>query len=184
MMGWAGSPLTRVIRPSSTWLSMPQLSGQSFGQTDLTILAAIPAHFSAISRPFYRVVESTQSALIFWPVCRKTPSGQDVPTGLGSPATETQIAKQDSMTDTEFEAPITRIEKIKTYARSRDGWTMILAFAIAVVSSIFMAGLLPVEDDMSAFGVVFIYFVTMIIIAGLIRMAMKIYDKFSKSSSS
>jgi len=88
------------------------------------------------------------------------------------------------MTDTEFEAPITRIEKIKTFTRSRDGWTMILAFAIAVVSSIFMAGLLPVEDDMSAFGVVFIYFVTMIIIAGLIRMAMKIYDKFSKSSSS
>ena len=88
------------------------------------------------------------------------------------------------MTDTEFEAPITRIEKIKTFTRSRDGWTMVLAFAIAVVSSIFMAGLLPVEDDMSAFGVVFIYFVTMIIIAGLIRMAMKIYDKFSKSSSS
>ena len=88
------------------------------------------------------------------------------------------------MTDTEFEAPITRIEKIKTFTRSRDGWTMVLAFAIAVVSSIFMAGLLPVEDDMSAFGVVFIYFVTMIIIAGLIRMAMRIYDKFSKSSSS
>jgi FlaA1/EpsC-like NDP-sugar epimerase len=88
------------------------------------------------------------------------------------------------MTDTGFEAPITRIEKIKTFTRSRDGWTMILAFAIAVVSSIFMAGLLPVEDDMSAFGVVFIYFVTMIIIAGLIRMAMRIYDKFSKSSSS
>ena len=88
------------------------------------------------------------------------------------------------MTDTGFEAPITRIETIKTFTRSRDGWTMILAFAIAVVSSIFMAGLLPVEDDMSAFGVVFIYFVTMIIIAGLIRMAMKIYDKFSKSSSS
>ena len=33
---------------------------------------------------------------------------------------------------------------------------------------------------MSAFGVVFIYFVTMIIIAGLIRMAMGFYDKFSK----
>jgi len=88
------------------------------------------------------------------------------------------------MTDTEFDAPLTRIEKIKTYARSRNGWTMILAFTIAVVSSIFMAGLLPVEDDMSAFGAVFIYFVTMIIIAGLIRMAMKIYDKFSKRSSS
>ncbi len=88
------------------------------------------------------------------------------------------------MTDTEFDAPVTRIEKIKIFARSRDGWTMLLAFAIAVVSSIFMAGLLPVEDDMSAFGVVFIYFVTMIIIAGLIRMTMKLYDKFSKRSSS
>ena len=88
------------------------------------------------------------------------------------------------MTDTEFDAPITRIEKIKIFTRSRDGWTMLLAFAIAVVSSIFMAGLLPVEDDMSAFGVVFIYFVSMIIIAGLIRMAMKFYDKFSKRSSS
>jgi len=87
------------------------------------------------------------------------------------------------MTETEFDAPISRIEKFKEYARSRDGWTMMLAFAIAVVSSIFMAGLLPVEDDMSAFGVVFIYFVTMIIIAGLIRIAMNIYDKFSKRSS-
>ena len=36
---------------------------------------------------------------------------------------------------------------------------------------------------MSAFGVLFIYFVTMIIIAGLIRITMKIYDKFSKSGS-
>ena len=88
------------------------------------------------------------------------------------------------MTDTEFDAPVTRIEKIKIFARSRDGWTMLLAFAIAVVSSIFMAGLLPVEDDMSAFGVIFIYFVTMIIIAGLIRMTMKLYDKFSKPGSS
>ena len=87
------------------------------------------------------------------------------------------------MTETEFDAPISRIEKFKENVRSRDGWTMILAFTIAVVSSIFMAGLLPVEDDMSAFGVVFIYFVTMIIIAGLIRIAMKIYDKFSKRSS-
>ena len=60
---------------------------------------------------------------------------------------------------------------------------MLLAFAIAVVSSVLMAGLLPVEDDMSAFGVVFIYFVTMIIIAGLIRMAMNFYDKFSRRSS-
>ncbi|MDA0231212.1 MAG: hypothetical protein O3B21_13640 [Proteobacteria bacterium] len=88
------------------------------------------------------------------------------------------------MTDTEFNAPNTRVEKIKTYARSRGGWTMILAFTICVVSSVFMAGLLPVEDDMSAFGVVFIYFVTMIIIAGIIRMAMEFYDKHFKRSSS
>ena len=84
------------------------------------------------------------------------------------------------MTQTNIDAPPSRIEKFKIIARSRDGWTLLLAIAIAVVSSIFMAGLLPVEDDMSAFGVVFIYFVTMIIIAGLIRMAMGIYDKFSK----
>ena len=84
------------------------------------------------------------------------------------------------MTQTNIDAPPSRIEKFKTFAHSRDGWTLLLAIAIAVVSSIFMAGLLPVEDDMSAFGVVFIYFVTMIIIAGLIRMAMGIYDKFSK----
>ena len=84
------------------------------------------------------------------------------------------------MTQTNIDAPPSRIEKFKDFASSRDGWTLLLAFAIAVVSSIFMAGLLPVEDDMSAFGVVFIYFVTMIIIAGLIRMAMGFYDKFSK----
>ena len=84
------------------------------------------------------------------------------------------------MTQTNIDAPPSRIEKFKIFARSRDGWTLLLAIAIAVVSSIFMAGLLPVEDEMSAFGVVFIYFVTMIIIAGLIRMAMGFYDKFSK----
>lgn len=84
------------------------------------------------------------------------------------------------MAQTDIDAPLGRIEKFKVYARSRDGWTRILAIAIAVVSSIFMAGLLPVEDVMSAFGVLFIYFVTMIIISGLIRMVMGIYDKFSK----
>ncbi len=87
------------------------------------------------------------------------------------------------MTQTEYQAPLGRIEKFKEFVRSRDGWTLLLAIAIAVVSSIFMAGLLPVEDLMSAVGVLFIYFVTMIIIAGLIRIAMKIYDKFSKSGS-
>ena len=84
------------------------------------------------------------------------------------------------MTQTNIDAPPSRIEKFKIFARSRDGWTLLLAIAIAGVSSIFMAGLLPVEDEMSAFGGVFIYFVTMIIIAGLIRMAMGFYDKFSK----
>ena len=84
------------------------------------------------------------------------------------------------MTQTNIDAPPSRNGKFKIFARSRDGWTLLLAIAIAVVSSIFMAGLLPVEDEMSAFGVVFIYFVTMIIIAGLIRMAMGFYDKFSK----
>ena len=87
------------------------------------------------------------------------------------------------MTQTEYQAPLGRIEKFKEFVRSRDGWTLLLAIAIAVVSSIFMAGLLPVEDLMSAFGVLFIYFVTMIIIAGLIRITMKIYDKFSKRGS-
>ena len=87
------------------------------------------------------------------------------------------------MTQTEYQAPLGRIEKFKEFVRSREGWTLLLAIAIAVVSSIFMAGLLPVEDLMSAVGVLFIYFVTMIIIAGLIRIAMKIYDKFSKSGS-
>ncbi len=84
------------------------------------------------------------------------------------------------MTQTDINAPLGRIERFKVFARSRDGWTLILAIAISVVSSIFMAGLLAVEDVMSAFGVVFIYFVTMIIIAGLIRMIMGFYDKFSR----
>ncbi|HJN61330.1 MAG TPA: hypothetical protein QF630_09845 [Alphaproteobacteria bacterium] len=84
------------------------------------------------------------------------------------------------MTQTHIDAPLNKIEKFKAFARSRDGWTLILAIAISVVSSIFMAGILAVEDVMSAFGVMFIYFVTMIIIAGLIRMIMGFYDKFSK----
>ena len=84
------------------------------------------------------------------------------------------------MAQTDIVAQPSRIERFKNFARSRDGWTLLLAIAISVVSSIFMAGILPVEDEMSAFGVLFIYFVTMIIIAGLIRMAMGLYDKIFK----
>ena len=87
------------------------------------------------------------------------------------------------MTQTNIDAPIGMSQKIKNYVRSRDGWTLLLAISIAVISSIFMAGILPVEDVMSAFGVLFIYFVTMIIIAGFIRMGMGFYDKFSKRGS-
>lgn len=87
------------------------------------------------------------------------------------------------MTDTNISSPIGIIGKFKAYARTRDGWTLIVAFAFSVITSIPMAGLLAVEDVMSAFGVVFIYFVTMIIIAGIIRMGMGFYDKYSKRSS-
>jgi hypothetical protein len=88
--------------------------------------------------------------------------------------------EQKIMAHTDLDTPPSMGGKIKKFVHSRDGWTMILAFAICVISSIFMAGLLPVEDSMSAFGVLFIYFVTMMIIAGLIRMGMGFYDKFSK----
>ena len=84
------------------------------------------------------------------------------------------------MAQTDIVAQPSGIERFKNFARSRDGWTLLLAIAISVVSSIFMAGILPVEDEMSAFGVLFIYFVTMIIIAGLIRMARGLYDKIFK----
>ncbi len=87
------------------------------------------------------------------------------------------------MANTELDTPPNLSGRIKNFARSRDGWTMIAAFAICVISSIFMAGLLPVEDTMSAFGVLFIYFVTMMIIAGLLRMGAGIYAKFSKRGS-
>jgi hypothetical protein len=91
--------------------------------------------------------------------------------------------EQDNMANTELDTPPKFGGRVMKFIRSRDGWTMILAFAICVVSSIFMAGLLPVEDDMSAFGVLFIYFVTMIIMAGTIRIGMGFYDKFSKRGS-
>ena len=35
---WAGSPETRTARPSSTSTSRPQVSGQSYGQTERTML--------------------------------------------------------------------------------------------------------------------------------------------------
>ena len=54
------------------------------------------------------------------------------------------------MTQTNIDAPPSRIEKFKIFARSRDGWTLLLAIAIAVVSSIFMAGLLPVKTSFAA----------------------------------
>ena len=73
--------------------------------------------------------------------------------------------------------------KCMAYFKPRERWTFALAFAICVVSSIFMAGKLPVDDVMAAFGVFFIYFVTMMILAGLLRMAMGFYDKFSGSKS-
>lgn len=91
--------------------------------------------------------------------------------------------KQVVMNSTDTDSPRNMGGKIREFVQSRDGWTLLLAIAISVVSSIFMAGLLPVEDTMSAFGVLFIYFVTMIIIAGIIRMGMGLYDKFSKRGS-
>ena len=87
------------------------------------------------------------------------------------------------MTDTNIASPVGIVGKFKAYARTRDGWTLLVACAFSVITSIPMAGLLAVEDVMSAFGVLFIYFVTMIIIAGLIRMGMGFYDKYSKRGS-
>jgi len=87
------------------------------------------------------------------------------------------------MVYTDLDTPPTFSGRVKKFIHSRDGWTMIVAFAICVISSIFMAGLLPVEDTMSAFGVLFIYFVTMMIIAGMLRMGAGIYVKFSKRGS-
>ena len=87
------------------------------------------------------------------------------------------------MVHTDLDTPPTFSGRVKKFIHSREGWTMIVAFAICVISSIFMAGLLPVEDTMSAFGVLFIYFVTMMIIAGMLRMGAGIYVKFSKRGS-
>jgi len=87
------------------------------------------------------------------------------------------------MTESANDPPRGFGDRFTAWARTRDGWTLLAAFAFSVITSIPMAGLLAVEDVMSAFGVVFIYFVTMIIIAGLIRMGMGFYDKFSKRSS-
>ncbi len=88
------------------------------------------------------------------------------------------------MADTSSDAPTRGFDKIKAWARTREGWTLIAAFAFSVITSIPMAGLLAVEDVMSAFGVLFIYFVTMIIIAGLIRMGAGFYDKYSSKRRS
>lgn len=84
------------------------------------------------------------------------------------------------MTDTNTDAPLNKLEKVAGFLKSRDGWTLCLAFAVSCITSIFMVRLLPDLDVMGAFGVLFIYFVTMIIIAGVFRMIMGYYDKFSK----
>ena len=84
------------------------------------------------------------------------------------------------MTDTNTNDQITKFDKVAGFLKTRDGWTLCLAFAISCITSIFMVRLLPDLDVMVAFGVLFIYFVTMIIIAGVIRMIMGYYDKFSK----
>ncbi len=84
------------------------------------------------------------------------------------------------MTDTNTNDQITKFDKVAGFLKTRDGWTLCLAFAISCITSIFMVRLLPDLDVMGAFGVLFIYFVTMIIIAGVIRMIMGYYDKFSK----
>jgi hypothetical protein len=89
--------------------------------------------------------------------------------------------ERDTMSSIENNDPPRGIaQKFMAWARTRDGWTMIAAFAFSVITSIPMAGLLAVEDEMSAFGVLFIYFVTMIIVAGIIRMGAGYYDKYKK----
>ncbi len=87
------------------------------------------------------------------------------------------------MTDTNTDVSLKKFEKVAGFLKSRDGWTLCLAFAVSCITSIFMVRLLPELDVMGAFGVLFIYFVTMIIIAGVFRMFMGYYDKFSKRRS-
>ena len=84
------------------------------------------------------------------------------------------------MTDTNTDVSHNKLGKMAGFLKSRDGWTLCLAFAVSCITSIFMVRLLPELDVMGAFGVLFIYFVSMIIMAGVFRMIMGFYDKFSK----
>ena len=64
--------------------------------------------------------------------------------------------------------------------RSTEGLCVLTAFVICVVSSIFMAGILPVENPMGAVGVLFIYFVVMILIGLMLRLLVAIARKLLK----
>ncbi len=50
MTGWSGSPSTFTARPASTWTSMAQVSGQSWGQAPCTTRSAAIAAKSKVAR--------------------------------------------------------------------------------------------------------------------------------------
>lgn len=51
-----------------------------------------------------------------------------------------------------------------------NGKCLAISFVICVVSSIFMAGILPVDNWFGAVGIASIYFVVMILLAPIIKM--------------
>jgi len=65
--------------------------------------------------------------------------------------------------------------------RSIAGKSLFLSFVICVVSSIFMAGILPVDSWFGAIGVASIYFVVMILMSATIKM---IWGRFASRQAS
>lgn len=84
------------------------------------------------------------------------------------------------MTDTGQNAPSSNQGLRRFMPKTVNGKCLLVSFVFCVVSSIFMAGIIPAENWFGAVGTASIYFVIMIMLSAIIRM---IFGRFMSGSS-
>ena len=64
-----------------------------------------------------------------------------------------------------------RLRGLRQLWRSGEGPALVASFLFCVITSIFMAPLLPAEDGYGVVGVLFIYVTVFVLVSGIFRMA-------------
>lgn len=70
-----------------------------------------------------------------------------------------------------------RFRGLRRFWRSGEGPALLASLVFCVVTSVFMAPSLPVEEGFGAVGVLFIYATVFVLVAGIVRMAIGSWRK-------